>query len=224
MVQCWTLVELGLRVKESIDITKILDDNTDADRGNSMNLIKNKTEDIIKIGRTCIVIFITSTLTGLCIYFGIKTSNTDKKERSALIRESSDYISYCFFALSVLLVVCVIWLVALLKKKRDQVSRSSIDKQAFNNEIRTLWIILSVFSSTYLARGVWDTFYNPTFTHFWSMMAAVLTGLVWDFFPCMLIMVFHHHNFKERLTANDTQSIENKDSFVENDTTIRTAA
>ena len=104
----------------------------------------------------------------------------------------------CFYGLAVLLFVCVFWLVTLLKKKRDQVSRSSVDKQAFNNEIRTLWIILSVFSGTYLLRAVWDTLYNPTFNHFWSMMAAVLTGLVWDFMPVMLIMIFHHHNFKER--------------------------
>ena len=37
------------------------------------------------------------------------------------------------------------------------------------------------------------------------MMGTILTGLVWDFLPVMLMMFFHHHNFKERPEMNDSK-------------------
>ena len=39
-------------------------------------------------------------------------------------------------------------------------------------------------------------------------MANVSVGLIWDFFPVMLIMVYHHHNFKERPEMYDSEDVE----------------
>ena len=37
---------------------------------------------------------------------------------------------------------------------------------------------------------------SPTLVSFSDMLISILTGLVWDFLPVMLVMVFHHRNFK----------------------------
>ena len=44
------------------------------------------------------------------------------------------------------------------------------------------------------------------------MMGTILTGLVWDFFPVMLMMVFHHRNFKERPKMYDSKVVVDENS------------
>ena len=57
-------------------------------------------------------------------------------------------------------------------------------------------IILGVFSASYLVRALWDTFYDPTSTTFGSLGGSIALGIVFDFFPVMLLILLHYRNFR----------------------------
>ena len=75
----------------------------------------------------------------------------------------------------------------------------SAERAYFDREICMLWIILSVFSGTYMIRGVWDYIAHPGRENFGLLLWTILDGVLYDFVPVMLIMYFHYRNFsKER--------------------------
>ena len=121
---------------------------------------------------------------------------------------------YIYFSLSILLFVCVFNLVSLLKKKRNQVNWQSAERAYFNREICMLWIILSVFSATYMIRGVWDYMAHPGSETFGHLLWTILDGVVYDFIPVMLILYFHYRNFsKERVAKAEDKNPRNSNTF-----------
>ena len=62
-----------------------------------------------------------------------------------------------FFIIGALLFANVFWLINRLKTRRDIVSTKD-GSASFNKEIRILWIILGIFSGSYIIRGFWDLF------------------------------------------------------------------
>ena len=142
------------------------------------------------------------------IYFAYIESNTTLEERNELIKKFGDSMMYIYFSLSILLFICVFNLVSLLKKKRNQVNWQSAERAYFNREICMLWIILSVFSSTYMIRGVKDYMAHPSGNSFKHLLWTILDGVLYDFIPVELIMYFHYRNFsKERAAKVDEPDI-----------------
>ena len=103
-------------------------------------------------------------------------------------------LSMSFYFMGALLFVNVFWLVSRLKKKKN-LSKVRAETTSFNKEICTLWIILSVFSVTYILRGTWDLTIQASYNNFEKQLWAVLTGLLFDFLPIILILVLHYKNF-----------------------------
>ena len=60
-----------------------------------------------------------------------------------------------------------------------------------------MWLILGVFSGTYLLRAIVDLSTDPSFTKFTGMLSALTVGILNDFFALMLILVLHYGNFSE---------------------------
>ena len=118
-----------------------------------------------------------------------------------MIHNYGDSMMYIYFCLSTILFICVLYLVSLLKKKRNQISWQSNERAYFNKEICKLWIILSVFSATYMIRGIWDTLSLRKNDSFGLLVWSVLNGLLYDFIPVMLIMYFHYRNFSKENNA-----------------------
>ena len=91
----------------------------------------------------------------------------------------------------IILFVNVFWLVNRLKKKQEQVS-TTIERASFNKEICVLWLILSIFSVSYLVRAIWDKFIFPEVTTKYSFTIwRVFLGVLFDCIPIMLILVLH---------------------------------
>ena len=133
----------------------------------------------------------------MLIYFAIIDRRTTVERRSEKITKWGYGLMYAYFSLSILLFICVFWLVSLLKRKREQVDWQRAEKAHFNREICKLWIILSVFSSVYLIRGCWDAKFIPGFDSFGQLLWDILQGILYDFIPVMLIMYFHYRNFSK---------------------------
>ena len=77
------------------------------------------------------------------------------------MEEATEFEGNAFFAIAFLLCLSVIFLINRLIKKRNQGTISQEDREFFDKEIRTLVIILIIFSSTYILRGIWDIRMNP---------------------------------------------------------------
>ena len=133
------------------------------------------------------------------IFFAYIEMNYTLDERNEEIKKFGDSMMYIYICLSTLLFICVFNLVSLLKKKRNQVNWQSAERAYFNKEICMLWITLSVFSATYMIRGLWDYISHPSHENFGLLLWSILNGVLYDFIPVMLIMYFHYRNFsKER--------------------------
>ena len=160
--------------------------------------IDKKTEDFIRCGRIWVTAFIATNLTGVMAYLIWVQVHFGAHGREQVAMDSYNYIAPCLALLAILLSVNVIWLVGKLKKKRDQISLTQEDKNAYNTEIRALWLIMSIFCVTYLVRAVWElVFLKTDMPNYGIMFAAVPLGLFWDFMPLMIILVFHYQNFKQ---------------------------
>ena len=73
-----------------------------------------------------------------------------------------------------------------------------------------LWIILSVFSATYMIRGIWDSITHTSNANFGLLMWSVLNGVLYDFIPIMLIMYFHYRNFSKEKVTKTKEAAKNK--------------
>ena len=78
-----------------------------------------------------------------------------RDERNGMIDDWLMVIGYLWYLLFALLAAAVFWLIWLMKQMRDVVCVES-QSAVFDREIRMLFIVLGVFSTTYLLRGVWD--------------------------------------------------------------------
>lgn len=95
-------------------------------------------------------------LVTILVYLSMEAVRLESKERVTLLRKWVPVLSWLFFSLSLVLCLCVYFLLNRLFKKRDQVKANKDDKSVFNREIRALLVILVIFSSTYIMRGIWD--------------------------------------------------------------------
>ena len=100
-----------------------------------------------------------------------------------------------FYFMGALLFVNVFWLVSRLKKKKDMTATSA-ETAGFNKEMCILWIILSVFSVTYILRGTWDLEIKSNYNNYEKQLWTVITGLLFDCVPVILILVLHYKNFR----------------------------
>ena len=69
----------------------------------------------------------------------------------------------------------------------------------FDREICVLLAILTIFSSTYILRGVFELEVNTNLNSFRGMIYSLLVGLICDFTPLMLLMTFHYKNFHQKV-------------------------
>ena len=104
--------------------------------------------------------------------------------------------SAAFFVIAFVLCLSVIFLINRLIKKRNQGTISQFDREFFDREIRTLVIILVIFSSTYILRGIWDIKMDPNLQKFNGIICQLLVGIICDFGPLMMLMCFHLKNFQ----------------------------
>ena len=92
-------------------------------------------------------------------FFSLKERELRPKQRKEqIINRWNKPLGWCFFSLSILLCLCVYFLLNRLFKKRDQVAGKQLDKKVFNREICALMVILIIFSSTYILRGFEDIY------------------------------------------------------------------
>ena len=125
-----------------------------------------RTDRIIKYGRICLYVIIIGSTIFLTIYFAFIDRKTTRTKRSEKIIKWGEGLMWAYFSLSILLFICVFWLVSLLKRKREQVDWQRAEKAHFNKEICKLWIILSVFGIVYFLRGSDDAKFMPGFNSF----------------------------------------------------------
>ena len=111
---------------------------------------------MIKYGRCLLAVLVTLELALILVYFGIKMAELNFDERDVFMGKFSRSFTWDFFSLSLVLFLCVFFLINRLKKKKDQLTSSQVDKEFFNKEICTLLAILIIFSSTYMLRSLWD--------------------------------------------------------------------
>ena len=77
------------------------------------------------------------------------------------MERSTDFEGGAFFVIAFVLCLSVTFLINRLIKKRNQGTISQFDREFFDKEIHTLVIILVIFSSTYILRGIWDIKMDP---------------------------------------------------------------
>ena len=139
-------------------------------------------------------------LTGYLL-FGYE--NLDRVGRNETLNRWNQIVAYFLYLLFVLLLVCVIRLIQLLKQMRDFLFSSQMEQRDFfNREIRTLWIILVAFNITYLIRGLWDQLTSQYLRNYTLMVFNIILGLIFDCFPVTLLLYFHYRNFKVKSTIN----------------------
>ena len=144
--------------------------------------------------------FVIIELLSLIVYVSLETAQLDPGERAAVLGKWSIPQGWCFFSLSFVLLLCVYFLISRMKKKRDQITSSQTDQEIYNKEIHTLMAILCIFSSTYMARGSWALFsayFNKS--KFVQTLIPLFIGLICDFAPVMVLLVFHFKNFGKKI-------------------------
>ena len=116
-------------------------------------------------------------------------------------------IGYILYLMFVLLSVSVFSLIYQLKRTRDVIfATQGSQRDIFDGEIRTLRIILGVFSLTYVLRGLWSQLVDQAFWKYWTLISNVILGILFDFVPVTLLLCFHHRNYKRVATESDRGS------------------
>ena len=91
-----------------------------------------------------------------------------------MLKRWNDINGWCFFSLSLVLFLCVTFLINRLKKRREQATVEQVDKEVFNREVGTLLAILIIFSSTYMLRGGQDFALTYNMDTFVSLLVPLL--------------------------------------------------
>ena len=129
IVQCWMLVELSLRIQQSIKFTNMLKNQMNMNEsliqsGKNAETYSRKeqerTEQVLKYGRVIVIATLICEIVGIVIYFTVLDIDYDDPEyKRTIIKKWLKGTGIAFFVLAVLLSVCIVWLVNRLKKKRD---------------------------------------------------------------------------------------------------------
>ena len=79
-------------------------------------------------------------------------------------------------------------------------------------------VILVIFSSTYMLRGIWDLMLTVNFAHFSGMLGQLLVGLICDFAPVVLLMLWHYKNFRVKKYKGDwAKELEQQETQEDNE-------
>ena len=129
-------------------------------------------------------------------------------------------ISYpcIFFILFVLLTVSVRVLISKLKAKNETLGASDDNKSDnfFKKEIKTLSIILIIFSFSYLIRVVFDFFWlvPENADYFTKLMVSMLAVVPFDLLPLLVVLFFHRRNLSRIDTSVENMKIGQHDSIL----------
>ena len=97
----------------------------------------------------------------------------------------------------VLHLICVIYLVKLMKKTRDLSSSNQEAKKILNHEIAKLYVILGFFNTSFLIRSLYDFLAKPNKDpEPYVLIITLFLGILWDIAPVSLLMGFHYYNFR----------------------------
>ena len=58
-------------------------------------------------------------------------------------------------------------------------------------------------------RALWDILIDPHFASFKGMLLDQFIGIICDFFPIMILLVFQYHNFNKSENRNRTEGFAN---------------
>lgn len=160
---------------------------------------ENSTDKRIKRGRIALVMVVILNLTVLNIIFITKQVQLEEHERTDFRNQFSIGMAYCFGVMSILLFINVVWLNSRLRKQRDLQAQDRYrqDDTFYKKEICSLWLILGVFNVTYLLRALWDIFADSKFETFRGMIIDLNVGILCDFVPVTLLMIYHYKNFRD---------------------------
>ena len=161
--QCWTLVELAIRVHLSLklgrqeEFLELQYNETQYNEG-QLSQLQMKYEWWMSLGRRIITVFVALLCISGLTFLAVEQATLVYQERLDFKWIGDTITAYsCYFAF-VLLTASVTILINRLIKVRDTMVENSQEEQKsfFDNEIRTLMIILSVFDISYLLRGIWN--------------------------------------------------------------------
>ena len=112
----------------------------------------------MSLGRRIITVFVALLCIGGLTFFAVEQATLDYQERLDFCLIGDTITAYSSYFAFVLLTASVTILINRLIKVRDTMVENSQEEQKsfFDNEIRTLMIILSVFDISYLLRGIWN--------------------------------------------------------------------
>ena len=79
----------------------------------------------------------------------------------------------------------------------EQEQAKADQKQMFDSEIRTLKLILLIFSTSYLVRALWNAILIESSKNFGQLMIQTVLGLSNDCMPILFVLFYHLRNFKE---------------------------
>ena len=198
--QCWMLLELSMRVKLSIQLASSEPFAPESDSFNDTRHrdLVNSTERKIRIGSRIVVVSIAVNLIVIFAYLGYRQVTFDVSERAHLMGDWDAVVGVLLFVLFALLLVCVLTLIWRLKQVRNVMFKDpseSEQRNLFDKEINTLWLILGVFNFTYLLRGIWDLVQMPQGSYA-KLVLQIILGLFFDCFPVTLLLIFHYRNFR----------------------------
>ena len=116
--QCWMLLELSLRLRKSIAISKLTATHL-SDESLSQSL--EGTERKIFWGRLFVLVLIPVNVIGITVYLAMQGQTTDKQERNEMLNDWFSYTGYFFYLSFVLLLISVVQLIWLMRQMRDEV-------------------------------------------------------------------------------------------------------
>ena len=116
-VQCWILVEIGLRITLNIQLTRnhqqsFIQDELEPSRWQKSQRINV----LISYGRCILMVAITLEVVSIFIFFCIETATLNYDGRTRLLEKWSNPFGWCFLSLSLVLFLSVYFLISRLRK------------------------------------------------------------------------------------------------------------
>lgn len=146
------------------------------------------------------MVLVVGNLVFLSIYIPMTYRGTPVGEtRNIILNKWNYWIGFFFYLLFALILLSVIRLITLLKQQQEFLFRDGQKEQLnfFKKHICQLWMILIVFNTSYLMRGIVDQMPSDYMPEFKSMMLNLVSGLCFDCFPVSFLLYFHYRNFNK---------------------------